>query len=239
MGTPADENSSPRRELGFGHGACGGDTGYEGAELAVSLIPGRDIARPPTNRWPRALTSPNRRLVDAVALGSIAILTVGVAAGFAPLAASLAVAMLVPAAVIDVEQRRLPDGWVLAALVTLLAAISIGTAVSGPDDVTVGGLAGGALTMGLPVLLLHLVSPAAMGFGDVKAAVVLGAAVGTIDWRLGAVALCLAALVGGVVGVVGRRRTIPFGPFLVFGAWATVLAHAPIVDAVFTNGAAS
>jgi len=239
MGTPADENSSPRRELGFGHGACGGDTGYEGAELAVSLIPGRAIARPQTNRWPRALTSANGRLVDAVALGSIAILIVGVAVGVAPLAASMAVAMLVPAAVIDVEQRRLPDGWVLAALVTLLAAISIGAAVGGPDDVTVGGLAGGALTMGLPVLLLHLVSPAAMGFGDVKAAVVLGAAVGTIDWRLGAVALCFAALVGGVVGLIGRRRTVPFGPFLVFGAWATVLAHAPIVEVLFANGAAS
>ena len=80
----------------------------------------------------------------------------------------------------------------------------------------------GRIAMAVPVLILHVVSPDSMGFGDVKAALVLGAAVGTIDWRLGAVALCLAALSGAVAGVLGRRRTIAFGPCLVFGAWTVV-----------------
>ena len=97
------------------------------------------------------------------------------------------------------------------------------------------GIVSGALVMAMPLLALHVASPDAMGFGDVKAALVLGAAIGTIDWRLGAVALCLAALTGAAAGVLGRCRTIAFGPFLVFGAWTVVLAGEPIVDALFTG----
>jgi prepilin signal peptidase PulO-like enzyme (type II secretory pathway) len=65
---------------------------------------------------------------------------------------------------------------------------------------------------------------------------VLGAAVGTIDWRLGAVALCLAACGAAIVGVIGRHRTIPFGPFLVVGAWVSVLAGGRIISLLFTGG---
>ena len=232
MGRPVDGKPFLRGGLRFRRGVTGDATGDEGAELGVAVIPGRDTSRSRAGRRPFVL-------VETVGIVSIAALALGVVVGFAPIAASLTVAVLVPAAVIDVEQRRLPDGWVLASLLTLIAAVAIGAVAGGLDGVPFGGLAAGALAMGLPVLLLHLVSPAAMGFGDVKTSVVLGAGVGTIDWRLGAVALCLAALVGGIVGVVGRRHTIPFGPFLVFGAWVTVLGHEPILSALFTNGATS
>jgi leader peptidase (prepilin peptidase)/N-methyltransferase len=88
-----------------------------------------------------------------------------------------------------------------------------------------GSMLLGASMMAGPMLLLHLVSPGSMGFGDVKAGVVLGAALGTLDWRLGLVALTVAAGLGVVVGAVRRSATIPFGPFLVLGATVAILGE--------------
>jgi leader peptidase (prepilin peptidase)/N-methyltransferase len=127
--------------------------------------------------------------------------------------------------------------WVVAALGALIVSLAADLAfgASTLTDPALGALAAGAAAMALPVLALHLVSPASMGFGDVKAAAVLGAAVGTVDWRLGAVALCLAAFSGAGVGLLTRRRTIAFGPFLVFGAWFALLAREPLASAVLSG----
>jgi leader peptidase (prepilin peptidase)/N-methyltransferase len=171
-------------------------------------------------------------------LAAVVLAIAATAAGAVPLAGAVGIALLFPAAVIDVEQRRLPDGWVIASLIGLATTVAVSSAVGAAND---GGaelldVAGGAIAMAAPVLMLHLVSPASMGFGDVKASIALGAAVGTVDWRLGAVTLCLAAAVGATVGLATRRRTIPFGPFLVSGAWVVLLAHDQIAEALFTGG---
>ena len=128
----------------------------------------------------------------------------------------------------------------IAAIVGLATTLAVGSAVGAANGSELGAVdvAGGAIAMAVPVLILHLVSPASMGFGDVKAAIVLGAAVGTVDGRLGAVALCLAAALGATVGLVTRRRTIPFGPFLVAGAWVVLLAHDPIAEDTVHRGRA-
>ncbi len=179
-------------------------------------------------------------LVLAAVIGIVA-LVVGVVIGTVPAAGAIGVALLIPAAVIDIEQRRLPDAWVITAMAGLATTLAVGSAVGRANggDVGLVDVAGGAIAMAVPVLVLHLVSPASMGFGDVKAAIVLGAAVGTVDGRLGVVALCLAAALGATVGLVTRRRTIPFGPFLVAGAWIALLAHGPLAEALFTAGAPS
>ena len=75
-----------------------------------------------------------------------------------------------------------------------------------------------------PLLALHLVSPDAMGFGDVKASIVLGAALGSVDWRLGLVALSIGAGSAAAVGLARRLHTIAFGPFLVVSAAVTLVA---------------
>lgn len=61
--------------------------------------------------------------------------------------------------------------------------------------------------------------PVAMGFGDVKLAAVIG---GFLGWENLLVALFLAVFVGAVGGLVGRlllggKRAIPFGPYLLAG----------------------
>lgn len=215
--------------------------GKEEAELGVSLVPGRDVCRLHRGRWSGGRGGApivRRPLLVGAAMVSNAALVAAVVVGTAPIAAAAAVALMVPAAVVDVEQRRLPDAWAGGALLVLIAALGVGAVIGSQIDTarTIVESVGGALAMSLPVLVLHLASPSAMGFGDVKAALVLGAAVGTIDWRLGAVALCLAALSGAMFGLLRRRHTIPFGPFLVFGAWAAVLANDSIVTGLFAGG---
>jgi leader peptidase (prepilin peptidase)/N-methyltransferase len=205
--------------------------------LGVPLIPDRAAARSTTTRWPTGAHGASRRLLLAGAALSVVVLAVAAARGTVPVAGAIGIAMLVPAAVIDIGERRVPDAWVGAGAVAVVVTVVLDSVVGQPNDTElVTGLAFGALAMALPVLALHLVSPASMGFGDVKAAVVLGAAIGTADARLAAVALCLAAAGGAAFGLATRRRTIPFGPFIVAASLLVLLAHEPIVATLFADG---
>jgi leader peptidase (prepilin peptidase)/N-methyltransferase len=130
--------------------------------------------------------------------------------------AAFFVCVLVALSVIDLRERRLPNRIVLpSAAVVLVAQIALE-----PDRALegVGAAFGAALFLFLPLLVF----PAGMGMGDVKLALLLGAALG----RGVVLALVLALLASFVVAVglivargVGARRTfIPFGPFLAFGS---------------------
>jgi leader peptidase (prepilin peptidase) / N-methyltransferase len=153
-----------------------------------------------------------------------------------PVPAALSVAMTVPAAVVDAVERRLPDPWLVRATTMLLVGLAVAGATAGtPVADELRAAAAGALAMASPLLVLHLASPAAMGFGDVKAAAVLGAALGTVDWRLTLAALALAAGSAAVFGVARRPSSIPFGPFLVAGS-TVVLATAPLSMVALQGG---
>ena len=81
--------------------------------------------------------------------------------------------------------------------------------------------------------MTHLVSPAGMGFGDVKAGAVAGAALGLIDPQLAVLALVLGLAAAASWGLVRRSRTVPFGPGLVAGALAAlVVARLVGIEAV-------
>lgn len=150
-----------------------------------------------------------------------------------PLASGLALIVVMPAVLVDVEQHRLPDVWIAAAAIVLLVAVGVGWSL-GSTSTTAAGLAAGATVMAAPLLVLHLVSPSSMGFGDVKLALLLGAAVGALDWRLAISALAIAAGSTATVGVMMRARTIAFGPGLVAGALVALLASDLFVTAVAT-----
>lgn len=133
------------------------------------------------------------------------------------------------AAAVDVRTLRLPDR-----LVVLTAVVPVAAVLVAPVDRVVDHAALlllGAVVMGGPLVLLHLVAPAAVGFGDVKLAAALGVALGSIDPRLGFVALAVASGATLLAAASLRRSTLPFGPGLVLGAavssvvdaqWATV-----------------
>jgi len=139
------------------------------------------------------------------------------------------------AAMVDVRQRRLPDVLTVpGALVSIATVVPVtaaeGTAV-GVDVAT--SVALGAAAFAGPLLVLHLVSPAGMGFGDVKAGVALGTAIGLIDTASSLVGLFVGSLIAASAGLVTRQRHVPFGPSLVIGAAvALVIARARGVSPV-------
>lgn len=122
--------------------------------------------------------------------------------------------------VLDVRTRRLPNPLTLTGAAVILAAAAA-TGQLRPALVGAALLAGG-------YLLVHLVAPAAMGGGDVKLAVGLGAVTGIAGpgvWLAAAVGAFAATAVAGVALVAVGRGTasLPHGPSMCL---ATVLALA-------------
>ncbi|MEW2133283.1 A24 family peptidase [Streptomyces sp. NPDC005435] len=144
--------------------------------------------------------------------------------------------LLAPAAVllaaVDLRVRRLPDPLTLplaAATLTLLALAALLPEHAGHWLTALYG----ALALGAGYLALHLLNPSGLGFGDVKLAPALGAALAWYGWPtllLGTFAsFTLGALYGLTLVVLrraDRKSTIPFGPFLLAGTFLGVLAGA-------------
>jgi leader peptidase (prepilin peptidase)/N-methyltransferase len=71
-----------------------------------------------------------------------------------------------------------------------------------------------------------------MGMGDVKVALLLGAALGATVAVALVAAVAAAALAGGfMLARHGRKSTLPFGPFLAAGAAVAVFAGEPLLHA--------
>lgn len=86
------------------------------------------------------------------------------------------------------------------------------------------------------LLVIHLVSPGGMGFGDVRLSFLLGLFLGWFGYGHVLTGLFLGFLLGAVVGLLLvvlrlRKRTdhVPFGPFLAVGAALAILVGDPIV----------
>ncbi|MEU6681362.1 A24 family peptidase [Streptomyces sp. NPDC046925] len=135
-------------------------------------------------------------------------------------------------AVVDFGVHRLPD--VLTLPLAGAALVLLGGAALLPEHAGswIHALYGG-LALGGAYFVLFLISPNGMGFGDVKLALSLGAVLGWYGW--GAVLLgtfagfLLAALYGGFLVIArraGRKTAIPFGPFLIGGAFLGLLVGA-------------
>ncbi len=145
--------------------------------------------------------------------------------GFGGWIASVAAVVLVVLSVIDVEQRRLPNAIVLPSAGVVFAA----RMATEPAHWRLWLVA--TLLPALGFLTLAAVYPAGLGLGDVKLTLLLGALLGG-DVLTGLfVGTVAAALVGVVLlarhGRSARQRTLPFGPFLAFGALTLLLAAAP------------
>ena len=141
---------------------------------------------------------------------------------------------------IDVAVHRLPNVIVLPSYLVLGGILLIG-AVVGPQwggdwsQLIRASLAG--LSLYVFYLLLVIIYPKGMGFGDVKLAGVLGAALGWFGWGSLLVGSFAAFLLGGVLSVFllllgkAKRGTgIPFGPWMILGAAIGVIWGQQIFD---------
>lgn len=161
------------------------------------------------------------------------------AAGHLVLLAALLTAMAgsVALALIDLDTHRLPNRIVLPAYPVLLVLLTLSSALTGEWGALLRGLVG-MVVLGGVYLLLALAVPRGMGLGDVKLAGVLGLVLAYLGWGPLAVGAFAAFLLGGSFGivllVVGRARRstgIPFGPWMLLGAWVGAFAGGPIWDA--------
>jgi leader peptidase (prepilin peptidase) / N-methyltransferase len=148
------------------------------------------------------------------------------------LIAVLLCCVLVAVTVTDLERRVIPNRIVLPAAAGVLV---VQTVVDRSPEWALAAL--GASTF---LLLAALAYPGGMGMGDVKLALLLGAALG----RTVAVGLMIgfvAALVPAIVliarhGSAARKMAVPFGPFLASGGVVALFAGHAVLRAYLHLG---
>jgi leader peptidase (prepilin peptidase)/N-methyltransferase len=177
-----------------------------------------------------ATISPRYPLVEAV---TAALCAGAVVAHDSAGAIALSVALIlvvVPAALIDLEHRIIPNKiTAFGAVLALVVGLSLDPSGE-PQRLLAGAAAGGFL------LLAALAYPGGMGMGDVKLAGVMGLFLGRAVAPAILIALVAGALVGALVigrrGVSeGRKTAVPFGPFLALGAVVATFVGQDIVNA--------
>jgi leader peptidase (prepilin peptidase)/N-methyltransferase len=141
----------------------------------------------------------------------------------------LLVLLLVPITLIDLEHHIIPNKLVAFGSVGAVAIIAALDPGALPPHLIAAAAAGGFL------LIAAIAYPAGMGMGDVKLAGMLGLFLG----RAIAPAMFVAFIGGTLVGVAimarvgaaaGRKKGIPFGPYLALGGLVGLLAGDAIVD---------
>lgn len=176
-------------------------------------------------RFPRgegtAPSSRRRWYVAAATAGLFAVIALRIGLHPRLVPALLLTALIVPASVIDLRLRIIPD------VINLPGAVLVfGAAVAAQPDrwleLLIGGLAA-SLFLGVA----WLIYPAGMGLGDVKMVLMIGLALGKYVGvaMFAAFALSTVFSVGLLIskGFGGRKATFPFGPFLALGAMVAIL----------------
>lgn len=180
----------------------------------------RDCGRPISSRYP---------LVEAGTAAGMVVMAVRIGASAELPAYLYLVAVGVCLALIDIDVHRLPDAIVLPSYP--VAAILLGAASWAQQDLdsVIRAAVGGAGLYAF-YFLLALAYPQGMGFGDVKLAGILGIYLAWLGYEELVVGGFLGFLFGGLVGAslmavgrAGRKSKIPFGPFMIAGAFVSVL----------------
>lgn len=141
----------------------------------------------------------------------------------------------------DIDTKLIPNRILFPGTVVGLVLIVAGGLVeNGP---VVRALVGGVIYF-LLLLALALIARGGFGFGDVKLAFLLGLFAAYQSWDTLIVAIFAAFLLGGVVSLFlvltkirGRKDAIPFGPYLVVGAYFAI-AWGGTIASWYLGGAA-
>lgn len=157
-------------------------------------------------------------------------------------------AVSIALALIDLDTRRLPDALTLPSYpvgAALLAGGLLLDAVTADDGDVWPVLLRAALACAAVWVWFYVTFVVAnviygeggFGYGDVKLSGVLGLYLGTLGWPSVLIGVFAGYLVGGVVGVLllafgaaGRRSRVPFGPFMLAGAWLAAVWGTPVAD---------
>lgn len=137
-------------------------------------------------------------------------------------------------AIIDIETHKLPNVIVLPGYAVGVVLLGTAALLNG-DLVGLGRMAAGAGILFFFYFVLAMISPRGMGMGDVKLAGVLGLFLGSLGWGQLAVGAGAAFVLGGLFSIIllitrraGRKSGIPFGPWMLLGAWVGIFAGSAI-----------
>jgi leader peptidase (prepilin peptidase)/N-methyltransferase len=142
-------------------------------------------------------------------------------------------AVAISLAMIDLDVLRLPNKIVIPSY-GVAAALLVPVSLTSGDP---ADLLRGLVAAGLMYLLYRVLAIWGMGGGDVKLAPLLGFYLGWLGWSAVMVGAFAGFLLGGLVGGVlmalrlaDRKSRIPFGPYMLAGAFLAVFAAAPLAD---------
>jgi len=142
-------------------------------------------------------------------------------------------AVAVALALIDLDVHRLPNAIVLPAYPVLAVLLMLGT-----DSPALSRAALGAVLLFGFYFLIALVAPGGIGLGDVKLAGVVGGMTAYLSWGAFLTAAFGAFALGALTGILllagrraGRKTALPFGPFMLVAAWASILGASGLGEA--------
>jgi leader peptidase (prepilin peptidase)/N-methyltransferase len=209
-----------------------------GAGLLIDRAAARFPWPPPKRSWRRRDDAPSEPGVPPPQRhdrGGTALVAVGTAAACVLVSLRFGASWELPAflylagvavllAVIDLRHHLLPDRVVLPSLgiaVVLLA----GAAAAHGDGAALLRAVVAAVVLFVVFLVLALIAPSGLGFGDVKLAALLGLYLGWLGWNavlLGAAAGFVVQALLSLVLLAARRISLrgelPFGPAMLLGA---------------------
>lgn len=137
------------------------------------------------------------------------------------------VAVTVTLTLTDLDTKLIPNRILFPGTIVGLVLLMGGAIIE--DGPIVRPLAGGVIYFVL-LLVLALIARGGFGFGDVKLAFLLGLFTAYQSWETLVVAVFAAFLLGGLVSGIlvvfrirSRKDSIPFGPYLVAGAYLAIV----------------
>ena len=137
---------------------------------------------------------------------------------------------------IDLDTHRLPNVIILPSYLVGVVLLGASSLVSANYSALISAAIGAAV-MFAAYFIMAIAYPGGMGFGDVKLAGVIGLYLGWLGWSALAVGFLAAFVLGGfysVALILARKATrksgVPFGPWMVAGAWVGILAGTPIAS---------
>jgi len=152
-----------------------------------------------------------------------------IAEGLVLLAMLYFAAISVALSLIDIDTHRLPNRIVVPAYLVAGAFFTASSILAGDYSALLRAAIGMAALFAA-YFAMAMVYPGGMGFGDVKLAGVIGIYLGWVGWGALAVGALSAFLLAGVfaaalmlTGRANRKSGIPFGPWMLVGAWVGIL----------------
>jgi leader peptidase (prepilin peptidase)/N-methyltransferase len=136
----------------------------------------------------------------------------------------------------DLDHKLIPNRILFPSSVVGAVLLGVGALIDGRLPGFGRALLGAAAYFAI-LLVVALVAKGGFGFGDVKLAWFLGLFTAYLGWSELLVAVFLPFAVGGVVSILllitrikGRKDAIPFGPYMVIGAYLAMTFGERIAD---------